>query len=140
MKLYPYLLVVLFFSQCQQTNSEVVRCATLTTTDGLVQYRGTLYSGKCRDTTDQMIEVRSYRKGQAHGTWEKYHENGTLAYKGNYTDGNIDGDFTSYHPNGAVKGQGTLDKGFRVGSWIYYDSLGKEIQKKIYSRDGILIE
>lgn len=136
MRLYVYILFIFLFIKCNKTNSEMLACASLINSKGLVLLNDKPFSGMCSDTTYQHVEIRSYRNGQAHGTWEKYSKNGTLVYKGSYAEGHINGNFTSYHPNGMIKGIGSLDKGFRIGTWIYYDSLGIEIQKKMYSRNG----
>ena len=41
-------------------------------------------------------------KGEKHGPWEKYHDNGNLWYKKNYINGKKHGPCEVYHSNGKV--------------------------------------
>jgi len=37
------------------------------------------------------------------GLWERFHENGQLAYRANYKNGKLHGLWESFHENGKVK-------------------------------------
>ena len=140
MRFFINLIFIFIFIRCNSNENQLIRCSDLIKKDGLIKNSNKPFSGTCKDTTNGVIELRSYLKGIPNGEWKKFHANGTVAYEGNYSDGKIDGEFVSYHTNGVIKGIGKIDMGYKVGAWIYYDSLGIEIQKKMYTRDGLLIE
>ena len=54
-------------------------------------------------------------KGEKHGYWEDYYDNGQLAYKGNYVNGEPHGYWEVYYENGKLHYKGYYDMGKRVG-------------------------
>ena len=42
-------------------------------------------------------------KGEPHGYWELYYDNGQLMYKGNYVDGKQHGYWEWYYSNGQLE-------------------------------------
>ena len=50
-------------------------------------------------------------KGNRHGYWESYHDNGQLYYKGNYVNGNRHGYWERYWSNGDLIYKGFYDMG-----------------------------
>ena len=63
-------------------------------------------------------------KGNRHGYWEEYHDNGKLFSKGNYVNGNTHGYWEEYHDNGNLWCKGNYVDGKRHGYWEYYYSNG----------------
>ena len=53
-------------------------------------------------------------KGEKHGYWESYYDNGNLWYKGNYVDGKEHGYWESYYYNGNLYYKGFYDMGEEV--------------------------
>jgi antitoxin component YwqK of YwqJK toxin-antitoxin module len=62
-------------------------------------------------------------KGQSHGYWEYYYDNGQLEYKGNYVNGDKHGYWEDYHYNGQLYSKVNYVNGKRHGYWeSYYDN------------------
>ena len=58
------------------------------------------------------------KKGQPHGYWETYYNNGQLNYKGSYVNGLKDGYWESYWPDGTLHAKGKFRNNAKVGLWI----------------------
>ena len=61
------------------------------------------------------------KKGQPHGFWEKYYDNGQLFSKGNFVNGKADGYWETYFYTGKLLCKGKFVKNNRVGLWLEYD-------------------
>ena len=53
-------------------------------------------------------------KGEKHGVWESYYDNGQLFYRGNYVNGQRHGLWESYYPNGQLHYQQEYNMGKEV--------------------------
>jgi antitoxin component YwqK of YwqJK toxin-antitoxin module len=71
-------------------------------------------------------------KGERHGYWEIYHDNGQLCYKGNYVNDNRHGYWESYYRNGQLESKGNYVNGQRHGYWEDYYSDGQLYYKGNY--------
>ena len=71
-------------------------------------------------------------KGEKHGYWESYWNNGNLWYKGNYVDGKEHGYCEVYYFNGNLDYKGTYVDGNRHGYWEYYYDNGNLCYKGFY--------
>lgn len=71
-------------------------------------------------------------KGQKHGYWEVYHENGNLLSKGNYINGEKHGYWEVYWFNGNLWHKGSYNQGQRHGYWEEYNSSGTLFYKGNY--------
>ena len=56
-------------------------------------------------------------KGEKHGYWEDYYDNGQLAYKGNFVNGNRHGYWESYYADGQLSYKGNYVNGKPHGYW-----------------------
>jgi antitoxin component YwqK of YwqJK toxin-antitoxin module len=59
-----------------------------------------------------------YLNGQQHGLWESYWDNGKLDYKGTYLNGKEHGPWEAYYFDGNLMFKGTYLNGKRIGYWI----------------------
>ena len=50
-------------------------------------------------------KIPTNEKGQPHGYWEVYYENGNLAYKGHHINGKRNGSWEFYKPDGELTTQ-----------------------------------
>ena len=67
-------------------------------------------------------DITSYNdKGQPHGLWESYWNNGQLYYKGTYLNGKRHGHWEQYWGDGKLSYKGTYLNGKRIGYWILDD-------------------
>ncbi len=66
-------------------------------------------------------------KGLVHGSWETYHYNGQLSFKGYYINGEKHGPWVTFYFNGELAFEGTFDLGKRIGLWT------EGIQKIFYA-------
>ena len=71
-------------------------------------------------------------KGEKHGYWEYYFDNGQLDYKGSYLNGEMHGYWESYWSNGQLLYKGSCLNGKRHGYWESYWRNGKLDFKKTY--------
>ncbi|MEM6263077.1 MAG: hypothetical protein AAGI38_11260, partial [Bacteroidota bacterium] len=86
---------------------------------------------KCWYPTGEMerklIELKN-REG--HWLAEDYYRNKNLKVQTYLINREIpDSTFIKYYPSGQIKEKGHLDEGKKIGEWIYYDSMGTEIEK-----------
>ena len=65
-------------------------------------------------------------KGQRHGSWEIYHDNGQLDCKGSYVNGFEYGLWESYWMNGKLHYKGSYINETRIGFWLYGSKQHKE--------------
>lgn len=75
-----------------------------------------------------------YRSGNYMGEYTSYRPDGTRAYVQNYTARGCDGEETGYYPSGKVLYKGTWTKGFRVGSWVWFNEDGTVKSQKLLER------
>jgi antitoxin component YwqK of YwqJK toxin-antitoxin module len=68
-------------------------------------------------------------KGQRHGIWVGYHDNGKLWFKGTYINSIRQGPWEQYHTNGQLMYKVTYILGQRDGlfQWYYLNGSLKEI-------------
>ena len=59
-------------------------------------------------------------RGEKHGYWECYYENGQLMSKGNFVNGNREGYWEWYRSDGQLWCKGNLVNGHRKGYWEFY--------------------
>ena len=71
-------------------------------------------------------------KGEKHGYWESYYDNGNLSYKGNYVDGIKHGYWEEYRSNGKLSFKGKYVNGKQHGYWEYYYYNGELNQIRYY--------
>ncbi len=71
-------------------------------------------------------------KGEAHGFWELYFDNGKLFYKGNFINGKEDGWFKENHLSGKTDMRGYHINGVRHGLWKEYYRGGNMREKTYY--------
>jgi len=80
-------------------------------------------------------------KGQRHGVWQTYFNNGKLEYKGNYVNGSQHGLCEHYYDNGQLQSKGNYVNGQPHGYWeiyhnggvyyIGYYNMGKRVNYKV---------
>lgn len=102
----------------------------------LVFYYSGTDSTNCREVQyyndgTKKIEGR-HKNGARDGEWTAWYRNGRIWSRGNYKDGYAEGTRRVYHENGGLYIIGDYKHGERVGEWIFYDSLGKELKKLNY--------
>jgi antitoxin component YwqK of YwqJK toxin-antitoxin module len=71
-------------------------------------------------------------KGEKHGYWEYYYDNGQLWCKGNYINGKEHGYWEVYYSNGQLSYKGNFVNGIKHGYWEPYHYNGKLINKIYY--------
>jgi antitoxin component YwqK of YwqJK toxin-antitoxin module len=70
-----------------------------------------------------MTDIKPYnKKGQAHGYWEQYYDNGGLLYKGHYHNGRRIGYWERYYKSGNIDYKGNYDNDKMVGYWEFYSN------------------
>jgi antitoxin component YwqK of YwqJK toxin-antitoxin module len=71
-------------------------------------------------------------KGEKHGYWERYYDNGLVMYKGNYVNGKEHGSWEDYYSNGQLWFKGNYVDGERHGLWEEYYFNGELPLKDYY--------
>ena len=103
-------------------------------------------------------------KGNRHGKWKKYYDNGSIRYQGEFLHGKEIGifqfytienatspDFTKefnqksdlvkviyFYPDGKLKSEGQMKGKDRIGHWIYYFKDGKSKMSEETYQNGLL--
>lgn len=86
-----------------------------------------------------MVEITPINnKGEKHGYWERYRENGNLWYKGCYVHGKAYGYWEWYYANGKLFYKGYYVHNELFGYWEVY-RLNGELCTKRYSHMGLEI-
>jgi antitoxin component YwqK of YwqJK toxin-antitoxin module len=73
-------------------------------------------------------------KGQQHGIWEKYYDNGQLYYKGTYINGQRHGPWEQYHKTGQLCYKQTFIQGKLDGLILWYNRDGTTRVIEFYAR------
>ena len=97
--------------------------------DDLV-YRSGLYYEKFTATpftgeVDEGLERGSYKNGKREGSWEFYHSNGQLQFKGDIRNGKEDGSWVRFYDDGQLYSKGSYKQGKQNGDWEVYWNNGK---------------
>ena len=89
------------------------------------------------DEQGQLFMKCSYEKGKKNGSYEAYSKNGQMFLKCTYKKDKIDGDYESYHENGNLFLKCTYKKGKKNGSYERYYDNGQLWKKCSYSNGEI---
>jgi antitoxin component YwqK of YwqJK toxin-antitoxin module len=73
-------------------------------------------------------------KGQLHGIWEEYYDNGQLWYKGTFINGIEHGPWITYYDTGQLCYKRTYNMGQRDGIFEWYDEDGSIQEISFYAR------
>lgn len=76
-----------------------------------------------------------FRFGQRHGEWMAFYENGIKWSDCFYDKGKKHGASTVFHPNGKIYYTGWYKNDLRDSLWLFYDSLGKEVDRHAFKND-----
>jgi len=76
-----------------------------------------------------------FRFGKRHGEWMAFYENGVRWSDCFYDKGKKHGASSIYHPNGKLKISGWYKQDLRDSLWLFYDTLGKEIDRHAFRND-----
>lgn len=76
-----------------------------------------------------------FRFGERHGQWMAFYENGTLWSECFYDKGKKHGASNVYYPNGKLQYKGWYKNDLRDSLWFFYDTLGKEVDKRAFRKD-----
>jgi antitoxin component YwqK of YwqJK toxin-antitoxin module len=79
-------------------------------------------------------------KGEQHGYWESYHDNGQLYFKGSYLNGKQHGYWEYYWDNGQLDYKGSYSNGERHGYWESYWDNGQLYFKGSYLNGNEITE
>jgi antitoxin component YwqK of YwqJK toxin-antitoxin module len=71
-------------------------------------------------------------RGEKHGPWEQYHDNGNLWYKGEYVNDEYHGPWQFYYSHGSLNGLIQFSYGNQVGYYIHYRISGELNDKEFY--------
>lgn len=69
-------------------------------------------------------------KGERHGVWNSYYENGMPWSQVNYDRGEEHGSYRTYHDNDEPAIEGIFDEGTRIGTWSFYGEDGNMIKRE----------
>jgi antitoxin component YwqK of YwqJK toxin-antitoxin module len=69
-----------------------------------------------------------YSKGQIHGKWTFWDEQGHKIVEANYKQDSLNGTYLSLYANGRIKEKGHFARNKRTGKWVYYDERGQVMQ------------
>lgn len=83
--------------------------------------------------------VSMWEHGRRTGVTTLYYANGTLRDSANYLRDSLNGPALRYYPNGVLKQRTHFADGATTGHTIFFDSLGKLVQRQIYNQAGKLI-
>ncbi len=97
-------------------------------------YRKGILEGKAvsRYPNGNIKRKGTYHKGNIHGTWIFWDENGNKVFEVNYNEDKLNGLFVSYFPDGRIKEKGNYKKNKKTGNWVCYNDKGIIVNKKSY--------
>lgn len=119
----------------QKTDSQKVASAL---SKYLIQPPDTDYTGDYIDKyPNGVIKFTGFfRFGERHGEWMAFYENGIKWSDCFYDKGKKHGATMVYHPNGKLYYSGWYKNDLRDSLWLFYDTLGKEIDRHAF-RSGV---
>ncbi len=79
-----------------------------------------------------MTEGTRNEKGERHGTWTSYHNNGKKWLSEEYVNDVRDGKIVEWYLSGKKMYEGYYSEGLASGKWTTYDENGKKISSKEY--------
>tara|TARA_Y100000385_G_C12852169_1_gene533596 strand:- start:198 stop:695 length:498 start_codon:yes stop_codon:yes gene_type:complete len=124
-------------------SSEELLCVSLLNVDGVNILFGNPYTGSCL-VYDGDLKIKTgletYVNGKLEGINIGYYPDGVVDYIGYKSNGEINGDFVKFHQNGEIAIKGQFSDGLYVGWFKYYDESGKKIEQKRYNNLGVLIK
>jgi len=71
------------------------------------------------------IEGKYDETQSRNGTWTSWYDNGQKNSEIKYVNGKENGAYHVWHPNGKPYIKGHYDMGVKIGTWSFYDTLGK---------------
>ena len=80
----------------------------------------------------KIFEWTTYHLGHKWGVWKKYFPDGHLSQEGFYVNDTLNGNFHVFFVGGKLQIQGAYKKGLQNGPWVFYDSTGKVINRKVF--------
>lgn len=87
--------------------------------------------------TANLHEVKTLAKGERHGFWKKYHDNGQLSSEGKYKDGKQHGFWKYYYSTGELKSEGFCKDGLWKGFWKAYYRNGQLKSEGVYQNGNV---
>lgn len=76
-----------------------------------------------------------YRFGERHGQWMAFYENGNMWSECFYNKGKKHGASNVYYANGKPQYKGWYKNDLRDSLWLFFDTLGKQIDKRAFRND-----
>ncbi len=76
-----------------------------------------------------------FRFGERHGQWMAFYENGNMWSECYYDKGKKHGATNVYFPNGKPQYKGWYKNDMRDSLWLFFDTLGKQIDKRAFRND-----
>lgn len=77
--------------------------------------------------------------GKRDGTWYSYFNHGGPRSRITYVDGMEEGQTEVFHASGLTYYVGQYSRGRNVGTWIFYDEQGNEVNRAEYDSLGVLL-
>ncbi|MEA1886544.1 MAG: hypothetical protein U9N72_04980 [Bacteroidota bacterium] len=84
----------------------------------------------------EIAEKLEFSEGIKSGKWKQYFTDGTLALESTYINGKRNGEFKSWHTNGKPEITGRYVENVRTGVWNFYNSDGT-LRREIKYNNGI---
>ena len=81
----------------------------------------------------------TFKDGKLHGSFETYHDNGTLKERGTYHDDCLNGIYETWHDNGTIKERGNFSDGKRHGLSEWHNESGILKERGCW-KDGLLVD
>ena len=120
-----------------------LHCMSLIEIEGINILGGEPFSGNCVVydlNSGTKLRMDTYLDGIREGISIGFYPSGEKDYIGYRNKGEISGEFIKFFQNGEISVKGRFKNGVYVGTFWYYNDQGKIIQKKRFTKEGILIE
>jgi len=129
-------LIIISCESYKEEPSRVVKCNMLRSFEGITTLNEEAYSGSCIVyINDIKTDLKSFKNGVPHGIYKKYYyPSEKILYIGYRKKGEIHGNFVNYHENGKKAIEGSLKRGYYTGTWKYYNDQGILTEEKVYRR------
>lgn len=152
---YGAMLVSVLIISCSETNNTQKKLVDLDYIDSLkktadtsfykelltADFAAASYFGIKKDTvlmqimkgSDSSIKQIIVTKNNRRIYFAQFYDNGQQKALYNFDGyGTNDGASSEFYDNGQVKETGNYKAGYRIGEWSFYDSTGREVEKKSY--------
>jgi antitoxin component YwqK of YwqJK toxin-antitoxin module len=139
-----FTIISIIFSSCEENLNRVVKKKYPNGQEWIVFYyngepsKETWVRAEHYYDNGQMMNIRRFKKGIQSGIAESYYIDGSEMAKIVFKDGKKIGYYYKKHQNGKIAYTGDYKNNFKDGKWIMFDEKGDTVKIEVYNEGRLL--